>query len=102
MATSEGQLLASHRTRTTNDHQSAFPPEPRPQPVSAGHAAQSLMRDFPGWLCWYGRATCVWWGLPPRSHGYRALIEAATPDELAARVHQIRMANRHIADRPHS
>jgi hypothetical protein len=85
-----------------NDHLSACQPETRPQPMSAGRAARSLMRAFPGWLCWYGRATRVWWGMSPLGYGYRALIEAATPDELAARVHQIRAANRHLADRPHS
>jgi hypothetical protein len=102
MATSEGQLLDSHRTGTTNDHQSAFQPETRPQPIAAGPAARLLIRDFPGWLCWYGGATRSWWGLPPAGCWYPALIEAATPDELAARVHQIRAADRHIADRPHS
>ena len=102
MATSEGHLLTSHHSRTTNGHLSAFQPETNPQPTSVGRVARSLMRDFPGWLCWYGRATHVWWGMPPRGYGDRALIEAATPDELAARVHQIRAVNPHIADRPHS
>jgi hypothetical protein len=102
MATSESQLLVSRRNRTPNDHQSAFQPETRPQPMSAGRAAWLLMRDFPGWLCWYGRATRVWWGMPPLGCGDRALIEAATPDDLATRVHQIRAANQHLPDRPHS
>jgi hypothetical protein len=84
-----------------DDHLSALQLETRPQPMSAGRAARSLLRDS-GWLCWYGRATRVWWGMPPVGYGYRALIQAATPDELAARVHQIRAANRHLADRPHS
>ena len=83
-----------------NDHLPAFHPETRPQPMSPGRAARSLMREFPGWLCWYGRATRVWWGMPPSGYGHRALIEAATPDELAARVDQMRAFDRHIADRP--
>jgi len=69
--------------------------------MSVGRAARSLLRDS-GWLCWYGGATCSWWGLPPAGYGYRALIEASTPDGLAARVHQIGAANRHLADHPHS
>jgi hypothetical protein len=95
MATSETHRLASHHSRATNGHLSAVQIEPKPQQMSVG-------RDFPGWLCWYGRATRVWWGMPPLGYRYRALIEAATPDELAARVHEIRAANRHLAGRPHS
>ena len=101
MASSESHRLASH-TRTTNEQVSAVRAETMPQQPAVGRTARSLMRDFPGWLCWYGRATHLWWGLPPQGYGNRALIEAATPDELAARVHQIRAPNRHIADRPHS
>lgn len=102
MTTSEAHRLASPRSRTTNGHLSALQPETSPQPMSVGRVARSLMRDFPGWLCWYGRATRVWWGIPPLGSGYRAMIEAATPDELATRLHQIRAANRHLADRPQS
>ncbi|HEU5155667.1 MAG TPA: hypothetical protein VFU43_01625 [Streptosporangiaceae bacterium] len=68
--------------------------------MSAGRVARSLMRDCPGWLCWYGRATRVWWGMPPSGYWYPWLIEAATPDELADRVRQIRAADQHISHRP--
>jgi hypothetical protein len=102
MATSESQRRTSRLSRTPSGHLSALQAESNPQSMSVGRVAWSLMRDFPGWLCWYGRATRVWWGMPPSNSGYRALIEAATPDELAARVHQMRAFNQHIADRPHS
>lgn len=102
MATSETYRLASQHSRMPDDHLSAVQTEPMPQQMPIGRSVRSLTREFPGWLCWYGRATRVWWGMPPLGYGYRALIEAATPDELAARVTQIRAANRRIADRPHS
>ncbi|HEY7485688.1 MAG TPA: hypothetical protein VH912_14585 [Streptosporangiaceae bacterium] len=56
-----------------------------------------LMRDFPGWPCWYGSATGAWWALPPPNCGYPRLVEAATPAQLAHRIHQIQATDRRIA-----
>ncbi len=58
----------------------------------AGQTARSLMRNFPGWVCWYGLATRAWWGLPPPAYRYPALIEAATAGELALRIRQMSAA----------
>jgi hypothetical protein len=59
--------------------------------------ARRLMRDFPGWLCWYGTFTRAWWTLPPPNSWYPTLIEAATPDLLAARIHEITAAATRVA-----
>jgi hypothetical protein len=67
-----------------------------PQPTVA-QTACSLMRHFPGWLCWYGSATRAWWTLPPPDCRYARLVEAATAEQLAHRIHQIRAAARRVA-----
>jgi hypothetical protein len=58
-------------------------------PTTAEQTARLLMANFPGWLCWYGTATQTWWTAPPPNCWYSSLIEAPTPAELAARIHEI-------------
>jgi hypothetical protein len=67
-----------------------------PQPT-VDQAARSLMRHFPGWLCWYGTATRAWWTLPPPDCRHPRLIEAATAELLAHRIHEFRAAARRVA-----
>jgi hypothetical protein len=55
------------------------------------------MRSFPGWLCWYGDATRRWWTVPPPGCWYPSLIEAPTPAELAALIHEISTVVRRFA-----
>jgi hypothetical protein len=59
--------------------------------------ARRLMRDFPGWLCWYGTATRVWWSVPPPNCWYPSLIEASTPAELATRINEVCAATTLVA-----
>jgi hypothetical protein len=49
------------------------------------------MRSLPGWLVWRGRVTGSWWGLPPVDHPRQALVEAATPDELAMLIQRVQI-----------
>jgi hypothetical protein len=65
---------------------------PRSVSQAVGRTARLLMREFPGWLCWYGTATHAWWALTPPDCWCPCLIEAATPAELALRIHEIRAA----------
>lgn len=67
------------------------------QPFTVRQVARALMRDFPGWLCWYGTATGAWWTLPPPNWRHRSLIEAATPEELANRIREICAPTRSVA-----
>jgi hypothetical protein len=53
-------------------------------PTDLVRTLRGLMRSFPGWLVWRGRVTGRWWALPPAVHPRQALIEAATPNALAA------------------
>jgi hypothetical protein len=55
------------------------------------------MRHFPGWLCWYGMATHAWWTLPPPEYRHPGLVDAATAELLAHRIHEIRAAARRTA-----
>jgi hypothetical protein len=57
--------------------------------ADAGRSARSLWQTFPGWVCWYGRATRRWWGMPPPAYRYPVLIEAATAEELALRIRRM-------------
>ncbi|HEY7487611.1 MAG TPA: hypothetical protein VH912_24360 [Streptosporangiaceae bacterium] len=59
--------------------------------------ARRLKQDFSGWQCWYGAATRAWWTLPPPDCWYPSLIEAATPEELAARISAVATAGRWTA-----
>jgi hypothetical protein len=59
--------------------------------------ARSLMRHFPGWLCWYGAATRAWWTLPPPDAWYPSLIEAPTPEQLAVRIRDVCAAGKRVA-----
>ena len=69
----------------------------RPPQPTAAQTARSLMRHFPGWLCWYGMATHAWWTLPPPEYRHPGLVDAATAELLAHRIHEIRAAARRTA-----
>ena len=69
--------------------------------------ARLLMLNFPGWRCWFGSMTEAWWSLPPPGSPYRALIEAQSPRDLAARIREIdassldqRTSDAHPGDEP--
>jgi hypothetical protein len=48
-------------------------------------SAAVLERRFPGVVAWYGRSTRRWWAMVSAG-GTDRLIEAASPDELAAAI----------------
>ncbi|HEX6473002.1 MAG TPA: hypothetical protein VF069_28185 [Streptosporangiaceae bacterium] len=63
----------------------------------ARRAVQTLKRNFPEWVCWYGPTTKTWWGMAPRSFWYPPLVEAATAVELALRIRQLSAAERRVS-----
>jgi hypothetical protein len=94
------QSFANRGAVTGNADRSNQPNSPSrigSPPTTAGETARLLMRNFPGWLCWYGDATRTWWTAPPLGCWYPSLIEALTPAELAARIHEICAAARRVA-----
>ena len=59
-----------------------------PDPEPYEEMSRQLMRAFPGWRCWFGVATGVWWAVPPPGHRCRRLLEAGTAERLAVLIHQ--------------
>lgn len=57
-------------------------------PVWAGWAkVQARIRDT--WICWFGRFTHSYWGIPRRPHPWWGLVEARTPVDLLIRICEI-------------
>jgi hypothetical protein len=57
-----------------------FPPAVGPKDLRRS-ALAGLVQQFPGVLCWYGEATCKWWGMV-RGPGGTRLVEALHPEGL--------------------